>query len=318
MRLTVMNAPRAAVPILLVALAASATVSGQTDTTTACAEPVTGGELVNTGMRTCFYSNCDAIVGDTLLFGCFPEGAPARPSLCSHDLRNRTTEVAASGWPAFVDGWTTLEVSEEHTGEDLNGDGDLADVHLLYRREPRGAWVPTGFEHPAPASGSWPFFVEPHVSDGLLAFAASELLMKQDLNDDGDQYDPVIQLYVIGFQGTFNTGVEGTIRQVAGRTILVATREKESWEPGGTDLNGDGDTNDVVLVFIDINPNLQPPQPVAPTPAFSQTASLSLVPPLRVDATTYLIATSETMAGADLNNDGDTFDNVVRIIRPPP
>lgn len=85
------------------------------------------------------------------------------------------------------------------------------------------------------------------------------------------------------------------------------------------DVNGDGDSDDNALIWIDLDSTTTPPRVLTPTPQLAGIGSFSLSPPVVVDVDTLLFATSERMAGLDLNNDGDTEDTLLRIaFRPPP
>jgi hypothetical protein len=54
---------------------------------------------------------------------------------------------------------------------------------------------------------------------------------------------------------------------------------------------------------------------VSPTPFFAGECSTGVAQPLRTGDGSFVFPTSEPMAGADLNGDGDFFDTVICVTK---
>jgi hypothetical protein len=79
------------------------------------------------------------------------------------------------------------------------------------------------------------------------------------------------------------------------------------------DVNNDGDSLDTAHFWIDIDSTTTPASFRPRTPFLAGIGLVELTPPMWVDKDTLLFATSEFLAGRDLNGDGDFNDNVLRI-----
>jgi len=85
------------------------------------------------------------------------------------------------------------------------------------------------------------------------------------------------------------------------------------------DVNGDGDSDDNAVIWIDLTSATTPPVVLPPTPQVVGIGAFAVSPPVVIDLDLLLFATSERMAGLDLNGDGDAEDTLLRIgFRPPP
>ena len=128
---------------------------------------------------------------------------------------------------------------ERMNGQDLNGDGDTVDFVIRYYDTAMGTVTNTGAVGAAPsASGS------------LIFFTTAEYGIGQDLNGDGDLYDPVIRHYDTATGTVTNTGVVADWAPSASGS-LIAFSTPEYWI--GQDLNGDGDTDDYVIRYFTIS-----------------------------------------------------------------
>ncbi|MHC4850012.1 MAG: hypothetical protein ACYTEG_16385, partial [Planctomycetota bacterium] len=82
------------------------------------------------------------------------------------------------------------------------------------------------------------------------------------------------------------------------------------------DVNADGDSTDNAVFWIDVDAQ---GRIRLPTPHLAGIAGFITSPPVLLDPDNLLFATSERMAGEDLNGDGDEEDTVLRIsFRPSP
>jgi hypothetical protein len=183
----------------------------------------------------------------------------------------------AAVWLRQLNGGAAFGVSESAQGADLNGDGDLDDVvtHLLLDREV----VNTG------VSGASEVFA---MTDGGVVMQVSERDAGSDLNGDGDDFDHVPLVWHpdrdvtnLGISAWATPGPDGTLwlqryDPVGERQSLVVWQEGElittEWVGGsvlfgqdgtafigvfegeqGTDLDGDGDLDDHVVIRLDIS-----------------------------------------------------------------
>jgi len=196
-------------------------------------------------------------------------------------------------------------------GVDLNGDGDTFDnvAHLLDTAG-AGSTLNLGL------AASSLFMAEP---DALLGVSEAGQ-GGGDLNGDADAFDVVLRYFDLGdaAPGTRNLALiassAAAVRTPAG-VVRIALVAPEGQSAAFDDLNGDGDTTDTGLLILEIDPGIDPPAVVSPTPFFAGTASLFPTPPLAIGTDLFAFTTSETLAGADLNGDGDSFDTVLSYVR---
>lgn len=182
--------------------------------------------------------------------------------------------------------FTTLEywVGEE---EDWNGDGDPWDYIIRYYDISTGTLYNTGSE------GNYP-----SIDGNTIAFITTEFFINQDLNGDGDTFDSVVRYNDISTGATVNTGAVGygyNPLSVSGNIIAFYTYEADI----NQDLSGDGDTNDFVVRYYNIS-----------TGVVKNTGSLWGAQP-SVSGNLITFTTPEINVGQDLNNDGDTNDDLI-------
>jgi hypothetical protein len=197
-----------------------------------------------------------------------------------------TTNLGVAGrFPVALDGggvaFSTFESGEN---VDLNGDGDFADLVIHVHDPDTGTTTNLGI------AGGFPVGLQ----GGRVAFAASEFNQGTDLNGDGDTADAVVHVYDPG-TGITNVGIAGSgLRALEGGDLAFISSERGL----GTDLNGDGDTDDGV-------PHVY--QPATGTTTHVATAGFE---PTALDGGNLAFQASESGQGTDLNGDGDTADNV--------
>ena len=140
----------------------------------------------------------------------------------------------------------------------------------------------------------------PEITGNLTVFRVSEFEGKRDLNDDGDINDWVVHLYNISTDIITNLRLAGDALIVGD---MVALGVSETFQ-GNTDLNDDGDTNDVVFHMYD------PSTGILKNLKFAENG-------LRAVGTSVLIEVDESRNGnPDLNGDGDTRDVVLHVYNP--
>lgn len=180
-------------------------------------------------------------------------------------------------------------------GQDLNGDGDAIDPSVLhYVRLRSGNVTNLGLQ-----ANFWP-------GGRLIGMNVSESENGgQDLNGDGDALDWVLHVHDARLGTTTNLGVEGEFQTVhgTGEDFLVGyVREGTS---GVADLNGDGDTSDLVWhLFVPEQPPLN--------------LGLAHGTPSWTSGRRVLFAVEESKQGAgSLNGDADTGDLVMHYVDVP-
>lgn len=136
----------------------------------------------------------------------------------------------------------------------------------------------------------------PSASGHFVAFQTSESQLGEDLNGDGNLDDVVIRYFDLLTNETVNTGIDGRCPVLSGTLILFLTDESAT----DTDINGDYDTSDCVLRCFDTSS-------MTLRDAVSDAHELSR----SVYGDAIAFATDESLANADLNNDGDRLDRVI-------
>jgi len=175
--------------------------------------------------------------------------------------------------------------SEEALGMDLNGDGDLKDNIL------RSYDVRTSQLSPLDVQG-----VEPVLYRDQLIFHTSEGKAQADLNGDGDMKDTVIRFYDMTKHALSDTVLTGGFPAVDGDIVAFHTFER--WVD--RDLNGDGDTEDMVIQYYNMNTHK-----LTNTGIEGARASIS--------GDVIAFHTFEFLSKQDVNGDGDAEDVVVRL-----
>lgn len=139
-------------------------------------------------------------------------------------------------------------------------------------------------------------------ADGVMLFAVNEFAQGEtDLSGDGDCLDTVLHLRYAATGRIVNTGFPVTSAWsdpvVTSRYLFANVSEGDH---GDTDLNGDGDANDTVLVTWDVVTGAVTNSGVA-NRGFS------------VEGTRAAILAEEEDHGADLNGDRDLDDRVLHL-----
>lgn len=145
--------------------------------------------------------------------------------------------LAAASGLHLVGAHLVFRVEEDDQGLDLNGDGDLGD-DVFHIRDLSQA-VTTNLRLAGGASslsGSW------------LAMTVSEPGQGEDLNGDGDLQDGVAHVRDLRSGAQTNLGLAAWEILLAGERLVLQVPEGLE----GKDLNGDGDTGDVVLHVADL------------------------------------------------------------------
>jgi hypothetical protein len=177
-------------------------------------------------------------------------------------------------------GMAFLGISEAGQGRDLNGDGDMSDsVIHVYR--PGKPITNLGLAGSSSETGM---------------LEVSEAAQGKDLTGDGDVVDTVAHFFDRTTGAVTNLGLAIDDSTTSGSGILFNVPEAEQG-PGGTDLNGDGDTLDEVMHRF--------------VPGAGVT-NLGLAGELgTADGLFNVIEASQGASGTDLNGDGDALDEVL-------
>jgi len=192
-------------------------------------------------------------------------------------------------------GFPEPEAQQGGGGTDLNGDGDATDAVLQILTLSNGAITNVGRD----ASGVLA------CGGDLFAFGVIEFNQNDtDLDGDGDTFDRVLNVYDAATHATTNVGLPVAavvVSDSASQALIGFTVPESVLGPGGTDLNGDGDTTDVVLHVYD--------------PATHVTTNLGLAAStdLKIFEKTIAFRVSEAEQGQDLNGDGDLLDSVLFV-----
>lgn len=198
----------------------------------------------------------------------------------------------------FVGPLVAFAVDEVGSGVDHNLDGDVLDAVLAYRR----------------ASGGT-------VNVGLAALLAEDHQNARDHNQDGDFNDVVLEFTNVATGAAWNTHLalsawEPSHGVNSGDHPRVVAEVDEAGS-NSTDLNGDGDTNDVLLVRVD--PATQTIEVVDRSISacafgfsyFSQSDRFQ--PPVGGDRA--IACVHEWVDGIDVNKDGDLDDATANVWR---
>ncbi len=205
--------------------------------------------------------------------------------------------VAWGGWPQAQGRRAWFVVYEtDHGNTDLNGDGDAFDLVLH------------GYDVDTSTLVNLGLAVDSFQADGdLVAFLVPEGSQNADLNSDGDVSDKVLHVRDAQLGFTRNLGYtcdSSTHYELAGDVVAYLIDEQDQ---GGTDYNGDGDAWDAVLAIHLVSTNTTHHTAASAHPASPQLAN---------DGTMVAVLVRESAQGADLNADGDTFDEVLHVVDP--
>ena len=225
--------------------------------------------------------------------------------------------VAMASLPPFVAQNRALFAAHEFStgaivGTDLNGDTDTDDfvAHMLDMRTAPGTATNLRI---AVAR------IELIGSDAFLGVPESGQF-GLDFNGNGKTNDIVTMYSDFGDTppSMLSLGIVATATsffRLSDEETRIAAVLAEGQSPRFDDLNNDGDKNDVGISLLNINPSLNPPRLIAPTPSFAGTASFFTSPPLRVGNDVFAFATAESMINQDLNLDGDKDDTILQYVR---
>ena len=212
-----------------------------------------------------------------------PRALPqASPGVSSYDL-----DLATSKDVLFADDVVAFAVVEADQGVDFNGDGDQTDQVVFVHRPSTGATTNLGL-----AGYAWT------LTDGRMVIQVDEMRQGAvDLNGDGDTLDQVAHVHDVLAGTTTNLGLAMSWARASGELAAMTVIENGQ----GLDMNGDGDTSDLVLVAIDL-------------PSATATNLGRAVTAISVDPSGFAFATNEThQGGTDLNGDGDVLDYVLHV-----
>ncbi len=189
-------------------------------------------------------------------------------------------------------------VYEQYIGQDCNGDGDRYDFILAYYN------ISTGLVTYTTQQPFWSYGNIFDISENVIVYIVYEWYASQDLNGDGDRYDFILAYYNISTGSVTYTSEQpyhlyGNSPTISEGMIAYIANEKKN----ARDLNGDGDMNDNVLSYYD----------TATGTATYTTAQPYVSGGNSIDISEGLISfiANESNVGSDLNNDGDTMDNIL-------
>lgn len=195
-------------------------------------------------------------------------------------------------------------------GKDLNGDGDTADHVLMVVDLSNMQTIPTTWDASGDvvASGTLVAFVTEEPRQGVpqslqpasAAVPGKPALRGQDLNADGDARDGVAQIFDLTTRTVTNLGQDASqgILVSNGRVAMITDEANQARR----DLNGDKDTNDLVVQMYDVTRARLSCLKTAVGGAFAFTGNLlafSIV--------------EEDQGKLDLNGDRDTDDEIVHV-----
>ncbi len=217
---------------------------------------------------------------------------------------NSGLAVASFAIGGIDDGQALVKVSELSQGNaDLNTDGDAADTVAHLWDIGTGTISNLGVASSA-ASSRW----AEGIGGGGFLFTVTEFSNgNADSNGDGDSSDEVLAVVSPGTSTVTNLAVAandstGATIEVVDGTALVTIGEADQ---GNTDLNGDGDSSDIVVHLWDGGTTITN-LGVAPGP------TNFFRPGMWVRNGLHAVAVSEDSQGnTDLNGDGDTLDHVM-------
>jgi len=226
---------------------------------------------------------------------------------------NTGLSTPLSGKPGIgAVGGLVLVVSEFSMGADLSGDGDMIDDVVFAVEQFGQSIVPLGIPPYAPGTAL--------IADGnRILVCGSEVAFGADLTGDNDTTD--IILGAVAFDGPglprytpIGGGAPRAIDPRAyaftDRMVVFLVSEVGS---GGTDLNGDGDSNDSVLSLMDIETGSGEQLPLASGIGFSPLA-VSVITGFGTSGSRVLFGIDEGGQQQDLNTDQDTADSILAWI----
>jgi hypothetical protein len=199
-------------------------------------------------------------------------------------------------------------------GVDLNGDGDDAD-NVAFRLDMTVAPGTTTNLNRAVATMAL-------VGDDALLGLPEIGHGSADLNGNG-QVGDVVQFYVNladpvpAFAGLGLVVRSVTFFRVAPDEVRIAALVPEDpFLAAYRDMNADGDSGDNAVLLLRLDPSRSPAVRISPLPFFlAGTGVAAPDAPLRVGDNAFAFASSEAMARADRNSDGDATDTALGYAR---
>jgi hypothetical protein len=256
-----------------------------------------------------------SIMGDTAAF-VVDEGEQGQTDLngdldtsdrCAAIYDQQTQTVTICGFAirgsaiAISDGLVAFGAVESDQGAtDLNNDGDIDDEILVVVDRQQGT-IQTGISFADPGG------IGSDVPSGFghrIFVLTSEAASASDLNGDGDLTDDAVLAYDVltNRATTFGVSARGFSSSIRAETGLAVFLVSETDE-GGRDLNGDGDSSDLVLfardLGVDVNINLH----LATSGVLASNQSL----------VAFLVPEAD-QGGHDLNRDGDATDQILHVL----
>ena len=219
--------------------------------------------------------------------------------------------LACSRDPVARDGLVAIFVSERFQGmQDLNGDGDVADVVLSVGHVPSATVISLGLAvGEAQQFGPHGFTVfAPIAKVGAdhVAFQVDEAAQGgADLNGDGDASDQVLFLYSHSAGATENMGLPAFEYELDDDLLAFEVLESAH---GATDLNENGAVQDLVVFTHGFRSGTTENLGLAKT---SGPIIVHQAFQVRNGRTAFQV--SEPDQGVDLNGDGDVSDPVLHV-----
>lgn len=207
-----------------------------------------------------WYPECAQVVGDRVVF-LQDESAAAEDyngdgffygaRVSVHQVGTGETYPIAPGWFFSTDREAVLVwTSEWILWRDLDSDGKKDKEALIWHRFADRFTSEPLLGYPSDLAGGW------------VSYVAPESVLGEDLNGDGDTADAELRLIHVPTGEIVRTGAEVSRYGPAriGRRAVFFTTPERMLPGGGVDLNGDGDTDDVVLRWIALpgEPSLPP------------------------------------------------------------
>lgn len=201
---------------------------------------------------------------------------------CAADVYN--TQIPGKN-PSIYGSIISFETHEDYAGKDLNGDGDQGDIVIQFYNIDDQTTTSTQ------STGK-----NPSVFANNIVFETMESEEHKDLNSDGDEEDSIIQYYSMNDASLINTKLEGHDPYLYQYLIAFSTPEKSM----GIDYNNDGDLDDHIIRTYDILKN-----------EIANTKQTGRYP--STNGRRILFSTNEKEIKTDLNNDGDTDDELFQV-----
>ncbi|MFT6109503.1 MAG: hypothetical protein ACJA2W_002425 [Planctomycetota bacterium] len=255
-----------------------------------------------------------------------PASTPLPVTTTARLFAVNTTIPGGSGGVVRMSNTWVINVDEED--DSRNHDGDATTFRdVIAAHKPSSTSQSWRFTHGAssarPVGASWMAEDPESASRFFAAFSEDFGTIgggNGDLNGDGDALDSVPTVATVfsgnaaGNQLTFPGVPTATSRNNAGITVEenIGFHRVSEADQGNSDLNGDGDTNDVVIQRFSLLNAFQRTLIGTSTSVTSDSVTTGTG-----DAQFAAFLTEEFLEGADFNGDGDTGDFVVRYLRLP-